>query len=69
MCRFGFGCHSTEVSSSSSQTPIYVPAGGEVTVDMWRLSNKKKVWYEWCVTRPQVTEVHNSGGRSYWIGL
>ncbi|OAY67846.1 Protein arginine N-methyltransferase 5 [Ananas comosus] len=28
-----------------------------------------QVWYEWCVTSPSPSAIHNSSGRSYWVGL
>ncbi|KAH9759952.1 protein arginine N-methyltransferase 1.5 [Citrus sinensis] len=28
-----------------------------------------EVWYEWCVASPNPSPVHNSNGRSYWVGL
>lgn len=28
-----------------------------------------KVWYEWCVASPCSLPVHNTNGRSYWVGL
>jgi hypothetical protein len=28
-----------------------------------------QVWYEWAVTTPTPSPVHNSNGRSYWVGL
>ncbi|KAG6773011.1 hypothetical protein POTOM_024444 [Populus tomentosa] len=28
-----------------------------------------QVWYEWCVTSPDPSAIHNSSGRSYWVGL
>lgn len=41
-------------------------ANGEVRVSfaMWRVCNEQKVWYEWALLEPQITEVHNQGGRS-----
>ncbi|KAG8933251.1 methyltransferase protein [Tulasnella sp. 418] len=27
--------------------PLYLPAGAELDVAIWRLTDKKKVWYEW----------------------
>lgn len=51
------------------KVPVYLDAGCKIVFHMWRLTNEKKVWYEWCVSSPRVTEVHNPGGRSYWIGL
>jgi protein arginine N-methyltransferase 5 len=51
------------------QTPIYVAAGGTVEVQIWRKTDGKKVWYEWCTTKPLVSPIHNAGGKSYFIGL
>lgn len=28
-----------------------------------------QVWYEWCVASPYPSPIHNSNGRSYWVGL
>lgn len=28
--------------------PIYLPGGSELEVNIWRLTSKQKVWYEWC---------------------
>lgn len=28
-----------------------------------------QVWYEWAVTQPLVSSIHNPGGRSYFVGL
>lgn len=33
----------------SIQTPIYLPDISELDVSMWRLTDDKKVWYEWIV--------------------
>lgn len=51
------------------QTPVYVPAGGKVEVHIWRKTDGKKVWYEWCTTKPVQSAIHNAGGKSYFIGL
>ena len=48
-------------------TPKSMPGGGveaRVTLAMWRVCNEQKVWYEWALLEPQITEVHNPGGRS-----
>ncbi|RUO96262.1 PRMT5 arginine-N-methyltransferase-domain-containing protein, partial [Jimgerdemannia flammicorona] len=66
------------------RAPLAVPKGAIVEVDFWRLTDGKKVWYEWCVqTRLEVSEgpeggkrvvrlttspIHNVSGRSSWIG-
>ncbi len=51
------------------QTPVYVPKGGVIGVELWRNLNDHKAWYEWAVTSPVVSPVHNPLGRSYYIGL
>ncbi|GAU28199.1 hypothetical protein TSUD_313580 [Trifolium subterraneum] len=40
------------------RTPIYLKPGSTL-----------EVWYEWCVTSPSESPIHNSNGRSYWVGL
>lgn len=52
-----------------AQTPIYVEEGETVQLQMWRCVDARKVWYEWAVTSPDVSPIHNPMGRSYWIGL
>jgi len=49
--------------------PVYIPAHSEINVHMWRLTDGKKVWYEWTVTSPDTVPLHNANGRSWWIGL
>ncbi|XP_068777944.1 protein arginine N-methyltransferase 5 isoform X2 [Struthio camelus] len=49
--------------------PLAVRAGEEVAVAFWRCTNAKKVWYEWAVTAPVCSALHNPTGRSYTIGL
>jgi len=51
------------------KNPIYCPEGSKIVLHFWRKVSKSKVWYEWCLTDPQQTAIHNPGGRSYWIGL
>ncbi|XP_008796923.1 protein arginine N-methyltransferase 5 [Phoenix dactylifera] len=51
------------------RTPLYVPRGSPIEVHFWRCCASAKVWYEWCVTSPSPSPVHNSNGRSYWVGL
>lgn len=36
------------------------------SISLWNL---KQVWYEWCVTSPSTSPIHNCNGRSYWVGL
>ncbi|KAJ6811382.1 protein arginine N-methyltransferase 5 isoform X1 [Iris pallida] len=49
--------------------PLCVPMGSPVEVLLWRCCGATKVWYEWCVTEPSPSPLHNSNGRSYWVGL
>eukprot|EP00658_Telonema_sp_P-2_P036974 TRINITY_DN26643_c0_g1_i3.p1 TRINITY_DN26643_c0_g1~~TRINITY_DN26643_c0_g1_i3.p1 ORF type:complete len:489 (-),score=98.64 TRINITY_DN26643_c0_g1_i3:169-1635(-) len=49
--------------------PVFAPEGSTVTALMWRLSDAQKVWYEWALTSPTVTPIHNPNGRSQAIGL
>jgi protein arginine N-methyltransferase 5 len=50
--------------------PVYVPHDTVVTVHFWRYVDTTHVWYEWCVETPHTTTpIHNSNGRSYYIGL
>ncbi|KAH6558351.1 hypothetical protein KP509_1Z068000 [Ceratopteris richardii] len=49
--------------------PVYVPVGSVLEVQFWRCASANKVWYEWAVTAPNVSPIHNPNGRSYWVGL
>eukprot|EP01114_Cavostelium_apophysatum_P020862 TRINITY_DN7112_c0_g1_i1.p1 TRINITY_DN7112_c0_g1~~TRINITY_DN7112_c0_g1_i1.p1 ORF type:complete len:622 (+),score=146.02 TRINITY_DN7112_c0_g1_i1:52-1917(+) len=49
--------------------PMYVPEGAIIECHFWRNCSKSKVWYEWTVSSPDNSPIHNVGGRSYWIGL
>ena len=49
--------------------PLTVRTGEIMEVHFWRCCSKKNVWYEWCVTAPSVSPVHNPNGRAYTIGL
>lgn len=49
--------------------PVNCPAGASVEVQLWRCCTPHKVWYEWSVTAPSATHIHNVGGRSYFVGL
>ncbi|NXD46904.1 ANM5 methyltransferase, partial [Copsychus sechellarum] len=48
--------------------PVPVRAGQSVSVAFWRVATPSKVWYEWAVTAPVCSALHNPGGRSYTIG-
>ncbi|KAH9303190.1 hypothetical protein KI387_014773, partial [Taxus chinensis] len=47
--------------------PVYIPAGSALEAQFWRCTGATKVWYEWAVTGPSVSPIHNCGGRSYWV--
>lgn len=49
--------------------PVYVEGGKTLTVHMWRRVSSHSVWYEWCISEPSVTAIHNPNGRSHSIGL
>uniref|UniRef100_A0AAR2K2G9 Protein arginine N-methyltransferase 5 n=2 Tax=Pygocentrus nattereri TaxID=42514 RepID=A0AAR2K2G9_PYGNA len=49
--------------------PIPLSGSDDVSVRFWRCNNGKKVWYEWAVTEPVCSAIHNPAGRSYTIGL
>ncbi|KAF5456626.1 hypothetical protein F2P56_026091 [Juglans regia] len=51
------------------RTPVIVHSGSTLEVHFWRCCSPTKVWYEWCVTSPCPSPIHNSNGRSYWVGL
>ena len=51
------------------KSPMYVPPGATVEAHMWRKAVNDKVWYEWAVTAPDVSPIHNPGGRSSTILL
>ena len=49
--------------------PAVVAPGGTVEVHFWRQTSTRRVWYEWAITQPVTSPVHNPNGRSYHIGL
>ena len=49
--------------------PVHCPAGAPICMSMWRCTAYHKVWYEWAVSQPAVTHIHNPTGRSYYVGL
>ncbi len=51
------------------KTPIYLHKGETVEVIFWRCVTDKKVFYEWCLTSPRVSPIHNINGKHYSIGL
>jgi len=51
------------------KSPAIAKEGDEIKVEMWRVCSEAKVWYEWSVSSPFVSTIHNPNGRSHWIGL
>jgi protein arginine N-methyltransferase 5 len=49
--------------------PMTVKRGDQITAQFWRHVASSKVWYEWGVTSPACSPVHNPNGRSYFVGL
>ena len=50
-------------------SPLPIKKDETIQVNFWRLINKRQVWYEWAVTSPVFSSIHNPNGRSYSIGL
>ena len=46
-----------------------VPYKAESSFSLVSFLSFLQVWYEWCVTAPSPSPMHNSNGRSYWVGL
>lgn len=61
--------HDGVVCVCCAQHPTYVEKGQTIEIQMWRNVSTSKVWYEWALTSPTVSPLHNPGGRSYYIGL
>ncbi|KAL3148615.1 Protein arginine N-methyltransferase 5 [Trebouxia sp. C0009 RCD-2024] len=51
------------------QQPVQIAASQDLAMGIWRCAANHKVWYEWCVTQPQCSAIHNPNGRSYFVGL
>jgi len=50
------------------RVPVSLESGQCLKSHWWRCHNEKKVWYEWAISEPVSSPVHNPGGRSYYIG-
>eukprot|EP00929_Paragymnodinium_shiwhaense_P058673 TRINITY_DN29396_c0_g1_i1.p1 TRINITY_DN29396_c0_g1~~TRINITY_DN29396_c0_g1_i1.p1 ORF type:complete len:634 (+),score=97.08 TRINITY_DN29396_c0_g1_i1:82-1983(+) len=50
------------------RTPVYVRKGDVIRSQWWRRVEAGKVWYEWSMTEPVPTILHNSGGQYQTIG-
>ncbi|XP_065315187.1 protein arginine N-methyltransferase 5-like [Gordionus sp. m RMFG-2023] len=51
------------------KNPLPIKINDTICLYMWRCKNKYSVWYEWLVTEPQTSALHNVSGRSYSISL
>ncbi|CAH2061266.1 unnamed protein product [Thlaspi arvense] len=49
--------------------PLEVHPKSTIEAHFWRCSDSTKVWYEWSVSLPTFSPIHNTNGSSYWIGL
>lgn len=49
--------------------PIFLNKGEELQINFWRSSDKYKVWYEWCMTKPYQSIIHNIKGEMYFMSL
>lgn len=62
----------THTKGMPSWFPMYIPitepmslvAGQKLEVQFWRCISNRKVWYEWGISSPGSTHVHNTNGRS-----
>ena len=49
--------------------PVECDKGEKVTVHLWRKVSAECVWYEWCLSSPTMTKIHNPFHRSYQVNL
>jgi len=49
--------------------PVECDRGDTVTVHLWRRVSAKCVWYEWCLSSPVMSKIHNPHHRSYQVNL
>ncbi|CAG2107263.1 unnamed protein product [Medioppia subpectinata] len=50
-------------------SPVLIRADETLKVDFWRLTNRRQIWYEWLISHPIPSTIHNPNGRTYSIGL
>jgi protein arginine N-methyltransferase 5 len=51
------------------RVPVSLAPNQAISVHLWRCVSPRKVWYEWALSEPYVSALHNPNGRSYAIGL
>jgi len=49
--------------------PMQLSKNENLKLHFWRCVSKTHVWYEWSISEPNTTPIHNPNGRSYQIGL
>jgi len=49
--------------------PASLRGGEQLQINFWRCSDKRKVWYEWCVAKPYQSVMHNTNGDMYFMSL
>ncbi|KAG4068690.1 hypothetical protein HA402_002381 [Bradysia odoriphaga] len=49
--------------------PIQLKSGNRIVANFWRSMGQNKVWYEWSVSKPTITHIHNLKGMHYVIYL
>lgn len=47
--------------------PLQIKKGDDIVVNFWRCVASHKVWYEWNLTAPRLTHIHNAKGRGHHI--
>ena len=57
------GCSEPELMCS------HVKKGDRIGLQVWRRCNKNRVWYEWAVTAPIRSKIHNVNGKGQGMGL
>jgi len=49
--------------------PINVNKNDIISFHIWRKTDNTQVWFEWCITNPILTQIHNINHRSYSVKL
>ncbi|KAJ6643013.1 Protein arginine N-methyltransferase 5 [Pseudolycoriella hygida] len=49
--------------------PIQLKKGDSIVTNFWRCTGQHKVWYEWSISKPIITYIHNQMGTHYAIHL
>ena len=49
--------------------PVECDRGDKVVVHLWRKVSPECVWYEWGISKPVMSRIHNPHHRSYQVNL